>query len=60
MSVPANSAVGTTGAPIRLPLQTPVVVEGGRYIHIILRIPVGLSTNQQNFRGSVSLNGFFE
>lgn len=39
---------------------TPIVVQPGRFIHVILRIPVGTATASGFIRGSVAIDGYFE
>lgn len=40
--------------------STPVAVQPGRFLHVILRIPVGTATAAGFLRGSVAIDGFFE
>lgn len=38
----------------------PLIVDGGRFLHVILEVPVGTATASQVFRGDVQINGYFE
>ena len=57
---PTSSPVGFMPVPIERSLETPIVIEGGRYLHIILKIPTGAPTPSQLFRGNVGIHGYFE
>ena len=39
---------------------SPHVVESGRFLHIILALPVGTATASQIIRGTVTVDGYFE
>jgi hypothetical protein len=39
---------------------SPLVVDSGRFFHVILTVPVGTATASQVFRGAVHVNGYFE
>ena len=39
---------------------TPLVIESGRYLHLIVQVPVGTATGSQVLRGDVMVNGYFE
>lgn len=54
------AAIGATAADLVRRFETPLVVDGGRYAHLILQMPVGAATGSQVFRGDVFINGFFE
>ena len=41
-------------------LDAPVYVAAGTFVHIILKVPVGLATASQVIRGTVMINGFWE
>lgn len=56
---PVSTAIGA-GASDDIPMRTPLVVESGRYVHIILSVPVGTATASQVIRGTVFINGYFE
>ena len=40
--------------------RTPIVVNSGKYLHIILRIPIANATTNQIIRGSCTVEGYFE
>lgn len=39
---------------------SPLVVESGRFLHVILAVPVGTATASQIIRGTVTVDGYFE
>jgi len=53
-------AIGALAATIDRFFQPPLVVDSGRYVQIILRMPDGVATASLVFRGSVEIQGFFE
>lgn len=55
-----TAAIGVTASDINRRLDTPLVIDSGRYFHVILQVPAGLATGSQVFRGVVFLNGYFE
>lgn len=46
--------------PIRFESNTPLSVEAGTYLHVILKIPIGNATASLIYRGNVTINGYFE
>jgi hypothetical protein len=61
MSVGSLGAVGTPATPnLDRVFDTPVVVDSGRYLHVILAVPVATATGGQQIRGAVTFNGYFE
>lgn len=40
--------------------QTPMAVQPGKFLHVILRVPVGTATASGFLRGHVAIDGFFE
>jgi hypothetical protein len=40
--------------------MSPHVVESGRFLHVILAVPVGTATASQVIRGTVTIDGYFE
>lgn len=56
----ASAPVGAVANRIDCNLDAPVVVEPGTYLHIILKMPIGLATATQVIRGMVGINGYFE
>lgn len=53
-----SSIVGTTLEPINIVFPTPLVVDSGRYAHVILQTPVSSSTG--TITGEVMINGYQE
>jgi len=51
---------GSTAEQVRKEFRTPLVVPAGRYLHIILRLPVGTATASQVIAGMVNVEGYFE
>lgn len=60
-SVPKSASVGDSFNPGTLTYTpgTPLTVLATRYLHIILRIPLGNATPNQIIRGTVTIEGFF-
>lgn len=59
-ALPTSSLLGATFSDLVRRFDTPVVVDSGRYLHIILQVPVGAATSSQVIRGDVLINGYFE
>ncbi len=59
-SLPAASPIGYLAADIDANLDAPIYVAAGTFVHIILKMPVGLATASQIIRGVVQINGFWE
>lgn len=59
-SLPAASPIGYLAADIDANLDAPLYVAAGTFVHIILKMPVGLATASQIIRGVVQINGFWE
>lgn len=59
-SLAALGGIGLACADIDVRFTVPLVVDGGRYLHLIMQMPVGLATGSQIIRGQVMVNGFFE
>lgn len=55
-----SAAIGTQAADIVRTFPTPFVVDGGRYVHIILQVPLMTATSSEVIRGDVQINGYFE
>lgn len=51
------SGVGTSATPLDINFGTPEIVESGRYIHVILNMPVGTATATEIFRGTILIKG---
>lgn len=52
--------VGTAANDINRHFDTPVVCEGGRWIHILVKPLVGTATASQTIQGLVTINGYWE
>lgn len=57
---PVAAGIGATAPALTRSFQTPLVVESGRFFHIILRLPIGTATATQVIRGNVDIGGYFE
>lgn len=59
---PKTANIGDTFSPeiISYSPKTPIVVNSGKYLHIILRIPIANATTNQIIRGSCTVEGYFE
>jgi hypothetical protein len=55
-----TAGIGQQSQDIDVTFATPLVVDGGRYFHVILQLPVGTATASQVIRGDVMVNGYFE
>jgi hypothetical protein len=54
-----GAGIGACATPLDMNFITPEVVESGRFVHIILNIPVGTATATEIFRGQISVKGRF-
>lgn len=52
--------IGDTAPDIVRVFDPPLIVDGGRFLHVIVEIPVGTATASQIFRGDVAINGYYE
>lgn len=59
-SFAVSAAIGATANDIRRSFTSSLVVDSGRYLHIIIEVPVGTATASQIVRGDVTINGYFE
>jgi hypothetical protein len=56
-----GDAVGLCRDPISRNFDiSPLCAEGGRFVHVIVRVPIGTATANQTIRGTVHINGYFE
>lgn len=55
-----GAAIGAAVETVSENFDTPLVVDGGRFFHIILQVPVGTATAGQIVRGNMMINGYFE
>lgn len=54
------AGIGAQAADLVRMFSQPLVVDGGRFLHIILELPIGTATASQVIRGDVTINGWFE
>ena len=59
-SFPIGAAIGAKAERISRDFSTPLVTNPGRFLTVILRIPVGTATASEVFQGMVNLRGRFE
>jgi len=59
-SFPVAAGIGASVPDIFRLFPETVVVDGGRFLHVILQIPVGTATVGQIIRGDVSFTGWYE
>lgn len=59
-SIPVASAIGFATTQINKQFQTPLVIPANRWVHVILRMPVGTATASQIIAGMVNIEGYFE
>jgi hypothetical protein len=57
---PAAAAIGFLGNRIDANYDAPLVVEPGCVFHVILKVPVGLATATETFRGVIGVNAYWE
>jgi hypothetical protein len=55
-----GAAVGNTAPGFDWDPGTPLAVFPGRFLHIILKMPIATGTATEIFRGTVAVDGFFE
>jgi hypothetical protein len=54
-----GAAIEAVATPINIDFITPELVESGRFLHVILTMPVGTATASQIIRGQVTIKGRF-
>jgi hypothetical protein len=60
-SMVTGTTVGSVASPsIDAKFASPLMVESGTYLHIILKMPISTATATQIIRGLVSINGYWE
>lgn len=57
---PTTTLLGAVASEVRRTFNPPLVIDGGRYFHVILQVPVGAATSSQVIRGDVMISGYFE
>lgn len=55
-----GAAIGSPAEAIMINYDTPIVVDGGRFLHIIVQVHTGTATAAQIIRGDVMISGYFE
>lgn len=58
-SFAVGAPVGTLANPLDIDFKTPEVVESGRFLQVILNLPIGTATGSQAIRGQVLIKGRF-
>lgn len=56
----ALAGIGVNGPEIRRDFNPPLVINSGRFLHVILQVPAGAATALLVFRGDVTITGYFE
>lgn len=59
-SFAVGAAIGAQANTLDRTFSTPMVVNSGEFVHIILKMPIGTATASQVIRGVVSINGYWE
>lgn len=59
-SFATSSLIGAQTNDIVRRFDAPLVVDSGRFLHIILQVPVGANTGSQVIRGTISIGGYHE
>jgi hypothetical protein len=57
---PIGAAIGAQALPIDKNFDSSIVVNGGEYLHVIVKCPIGTATASQIIRGIVGINAYFE
>lgn len=52
--------IGDSAPDIVRTFDPPLIVDGGRFLHVIVEVPLGTATASQLFRGDVQLNAYYE
>lgn len=55
-----GDAIGKCANDIVRTFNPPLVAEPGRFVHVIVQVPVGTATASQVIRGDVTITGYFE
>jgi hypothetical protein len=59
--LPVGAAVGQCTTDLQRDFtSSPLVVDSGRFLHVILQMPIGTATATEIFRGTVTVRGYFE
>jgi hypothetical protein len=57
---PVGAPAGYSPLPIIMSSETPLIIDPGQYLHLILRVISGHAGTWQVIRGVITVNGFFE
>jgi hypothetical protein len=57
---PLTAAIAQLANDIVRTFDPPLVVDSGRFFHVIMQVPLGAATASQLLRGNVNVQGFFE
>lgn len=55
-----TAVIGALAGDIVRTFDPPLVIDSGRFFHVIPQLPLGAATASQIFRGNVHINGFHE
>lgn len=58
-SIPVGAAIGASVSPLDIDFKVGEVTESGRFVHVILSVPVGTATAAQVIRGQIEIKGRF-
>lgn len=59
--LPVGAAIGQCATDVSRDFsRSPIVVDSGRFLHVILQMPVATATASQVIRGTVTVRGYFE
>lgn len=56
----ATAAIGVCAPDINFTFFPPLVVDSGRFFHVIVQVYLGSATASEVFRGDVTVSGYFE
>lgn len=59
-SFAVGSAIGANAPDLDVTFDTPLKTDAGRFLNVILRMPVGTATASQIIQGGVQIRGYFE
>ena len=62
MSIPIGALAGTTftGSPMDIQFDSPLVANAGEFVHVIMKQFLGTATASEIYRGTITINGYFE
>ncbi len=59
-SFPIGAAVGAQATGIAVTFDSPLYVDSGTFVHLILKMPIATATATEIFRGVAAINGYWE